>query len=597
MPTSDGLTVRISNLPPEADPRGNDVRRFFDSRVGPTKRRTKQTTVTFISHDIKKKALERCDRTTYSAEHGNGSIIVNVEDEFIGLMTLYMPESGTSNLDREGIKETCWLRDELPSFLEGQGKGIRPRVMNFGYHANIWINNTADGFDTPVSDLIHSLKVVREVVDEMITPNKQTNPDYVTPIKACLFRAVPHRGTGNANELALFLTALKKVLLPALGPNKKYVKDLELKNKKLADITDRFIQLLNGNKIQVISCYENRDYVPGKGKIVSKQSATLDYAGREQLPRPIDGNHSNVARFGGTSQHPFVEIASELADIGCAAFEDLSRRFSTLGIENSRLLGAGHSTSIQNIPGSSITVEPRQLGEPEFFKLTRYITVFLVDDSTSMENVPESGISLWSDATKCLAECAALILGARGRLKVLFFKSPKSKENILKVAELRELCRFIPRGDTPTYQRLKRHLDEFMEDFTPLNAKQRGTHPGLNVIIFTDGAPVEPFEEIEEVIVDRTKDLDGLRAGKYKIVDTTRYDPTTADISVYKKIVFGAFDKARDGKGSANVQGSSNDTQAPYPSRLAVAQVFSNQVQYQCPSARVGGPTSRGNTR
>ena len=98
-----------------------------------------------------------------------------------------------------------------------------------------------------------------------------------------------------------------------------------------------------------------------------------------QLPRPIDANHSNVARFGS---------ASELADIGYAAFEYLSRHFSTLGIENNRLLGAGYSTSIQNIPGLAITVEPRQLGELEFFKLTRYITVFLIEDSTSMENVP-----------------------------------------------------------------------------------------------------------------------------------------------------------------------------------------------------------------
>ena len=106
-------------------------------------------------------------------------------------------------------------------------------------------------------------------------------------------------------------------------------------------------------------------------QIVSKESATLDYAGREQLPRPIDANHSNVARFGSASQHPFVEIASELADICYPAFEDLSRRFPTLGIENNRLLGAGHSTSIQNIPGPAITVESRQLGEPEFFKLTR----------------------------------------------------------------------------------------------------------------------------------------------------------------------------------------------------------------------------------
>ena len=101
----------------------------------------------------------------------------------------------------------------------------------------------------------------------MITQNKQTNPAHITPIKACLFLAVPHRGTGNADSLGLFLTVLKKALLPGMGPNKKFVKDLERKNKKLADTTDRFIQLLNGNSIQVISCYENRDYAPGKGKV------------------------------------------------------------------------------------------------------------------------------------------------------------------------------------------------------------------------------------------------------------------------------------------------------------------------------------------
>ena len=75
------------------------------------------------------------------------------------------PRDSFANIyhSREGIKETCWLRDELPSFLEGQSKGLRPRWMNFGYYANILIKNTADGLDTPVSDLIHSLKVEREV--------------------------------------------------------------------------------------------------------------------------------------------------------------------------------------------------------------------------------------------------------------------------------------------------------------------------------------------------------------------------------------------------------------------------------------------------
>ena len=250
-------------------------------------------------------------------------------------------------------------------------------------------------------------------------------------------------------------------------------------------------------------------------QIVSKESATLDYAGRQQLPRPIDANHSNVARFGSASQHPFVEIASELADIAQAAFEDINARLSTLRLSPTV---NGQGSNRQTTSSPPMTSEPRQLGiEPVFFKLTRYITVFLVDDSSSMEDVPEYNISLWSDTTECLAQCAALILGARGRLKVHFFNSPRTKENISGVAELQELCRFTPRGDTPTYSRLKAHLDEFMEEFALLNAKQRATHPGLNLIIFTDGAPEDPFEDIEEVIVDTAKALDDLKADKYKV--------------------------------------------------------------------------------
>lgn len=114
-PTSNGLTVRISNLPHETDAEGNDVRRFFDGRIGPTgsvisrngignvitqaKRSTKMTTVTFMNFDLKKKALERCHRTAFSAGRGNGTIIVDVEDEFMGLTTLYVPQSGTPNLE------------------------------------------------------------------------------------------------------------------------------------------------------------------------------------------------------------------------------------------------------------------------------------------------------------------------------------------------------------------------------------------------------------------------------------------------------------------------------------------------------------------
>lgn len=101
----------------------------------------------------------------------------------------------------------------------------------------------------------------------MITSEKQKNPAYITPIMACLFLAVPHRGTGNADSLSHFLHTLDKLLPAGTGPNRRYVKDLKLKNSKLASITDRFIQLLNGNGIGIISCYEDKDYAKGKGKV------------------------------------------------------------------------------------------------------------------------------------------------------------------------------------------------------------------------------------------------------------------------------------------------------------------------------------------
>ena len=237
-----------------------------------------------------------------------------------------------------------------------------------------------------------------------------------------------------------------------------------------------------------------------------------------QLPRPIDATHTNCARFGSASQHPFVEIASELSDIASAAIDDLQSRLTRIALSN-----AGPSLQIApnettHVAAGPPHVRPAERGiEPVYYKLTRYMTVFLVDDSSSMEDIPEAGISLWSDMTHALCECASLILGARGRLKVHFFNSPKTKESISGVAELQDLCRFTPRGDTPTYERLMQHLDEFMETFKPLNAGQRAAYPGLNLIIFTDGAPEGPFEDIKEVIVDTAKELDGLRADKYKL--------------------------------------------------------------------------------
>lgn len=110
---SDGLTVRLSNLPPETRP--TDVSRFFDSRIGPTgtviaangignivtqaRRSTKQTTVTFKTRDLKKRALKDCDDQLFSSEFGDGSVPIKIEDSFDGLTTLHYPATAEPNLE------------------------------------------------------------------------------------------------------------------------------------------------------------------------------------------------------------------------------------------------------------------------------------------------------------------------------------------------------------------------------------------------------------------------------------------------------------------------------------------------------------------
>lgn len=253
---------------------------------------------------------------------------------------------------------------------------------------------------------------------------------------------------------------------------------------------------------------------------MSKESATLDYGNRQEPPYAIAANHSNVAKFGNNGLHPFREIATALASFGHAANDDMACQIPHMEIGSS-------SQYLHN----SVTRDPkmmptrqRQPGEPPkepaFFMLTRYNTILLVDDSSSMEDIPEYGMRPWTETTEALAKCAELILGAGGRLKIHFFNSQRSKENISGVEELRTLCREItPRGDTPTYQRLKQHLDVYVDALQQMSVDQRVVCAGLNLLVFTDGAPEGKFEDIEDAIVETVEDLDAFRPriDKYKV--------------------------------------------------------------------------------
>ena len=64
-------------------------------------------------------------------------------------------------------REFNWLRDSLPGLLEGyQPHNIYPRVMTFGYNAEVWMTNSVADLDAPVMNLLHYLELERKNVSQ-----------------------------------------------------------------------------------------------------------------------------------------------------------------------------------------------------------------------------------------------------------------------------------------------------------------------------------------------------------------------------------------------------------------------------------------------
>lgn len=63
------------------------------------------------------------------------------------------------------IKETNWLRDILPKLLKhDRRQSIYPRVMTYGYNADIWITRSVANIDVPVENLLSYLDTERSEV-------------------------------------------------------------------------------------------------------------------------------------------------------------------------------------------------------------------------------------------------------------------------------------------------------------------------------------------------------------------------------------------------------------------------------------------------
>lgn len=64
--------------------------------------------------------------------------------------------------DAGRTKETNWLRDILPHLLEqDRHQAIYPRVMTYGYDADVWMTRTVADLDAPVANLLTYLDTER----------------------------------------------------------------------------------------------------------------------------------------------------------------------------------------------------------------------------------------------------------------------------------------------------------------------------------------------------------------------------------------------------------------------------------------------------
>lgn len=78
--------------------------------------------------------------------------------------------SASVNQDAKRTKDVNWLRDILPRLLQNNTQQkIYPRVMTYGYNADVWMTKSVQEIDVPVDNLLSYLATERSQVREAMS--------------------------------------------------------------------------------------------------------------------------------------------------------------------------------------------------------------------------------------------------------------------------------------------------------------------------------------------------------------------------------------------------------------------------------------------
>jgi hypothetical protein len=436
------------------------------------------------------------------------------ENDFLGLHCLYQSPNGKTSVDLVFVHgtdghaiesfashlnsqngEASWPCVELAQVLEAAG--IFPRIMTFGWAANAWLDVRQDNgklgeasqslcFELererssskgrPIVFVGHGIGglLIKQVVIDTINFGV-ADEGFENLIKACLFFAVPHHPTHEDYGFAPILAAMKSVLRYNKAPTLDQIESLRSQSQAIKSLSREFNEISRGYRINTRSFYELRK--TGNQYIVPQESAILD----RDMSDPIDANFRDTVQLAKLEPHLQQMVLGRIRDT-------IQEKLSPMPVRR-----------------------PNPKREEILMSLTKYDTVFLIDDSDSMLG------PRWSTVSKILARIASIAVKYdKNGVDIRFFNKVLEDEERLnldsskKVMDLFKMVK--PKGSTPTGDVLETELGAYLTKFR----KSDGKVKRLNLIVLTDGEPDDP-KSVEDAIVKCAQQLERLEAHSLQV--------------------------------------------------------------------------------
>ncbi|MCJ1435212.1 hypothetical protein MMC27_004584 [Xylographa pallens] len=636
-------TLRLTCLPPGTEP--EDIQKHFadrikqvatyDLRVGAIHPHDDEhgCIVTFPSPELAEKAhnLEAPSRKL-STHAGNGTFVI--DKHFAFLTTLHSsnnPLTARPDVDiivlhdlcghpwysftnpadvghgRHGYEEN-WLRDSLPKLLEENSKRkVYARIMTYGYRPDLWITQSLKSIKEIEEDLLSSLQAQRhsdptrplfsvshglggvlakQLWVDLINGSMIASED--TPLSGgCVFFGVPNQINDSASILLRFSSAYMQGSI---------VVEKDEKAQHIANSAREFSAIRDDHNLLILCFLETEQY--NSIMVVEPESGTFNYPNHPD-PYVLDyKNHSTMTRIS-ASDHRVLEPAVSFL---CQSIDN--------ALELQSLRSAEPNMSDVSFWRSQLDSEV----EDKYSILRDYDTVFLVDDSSSMNTARR-----WELVQRILTVSTEIATHYDpDGIEIRFFNDKRaSANNITDPQKAKEIIQQVtPNGRTPTLRRMSEFLRSYVHS---LRANQY--NPGfskLNLIILTDGEPDPDWEKPSEIsdaedakqntpanrkirkeIVSIGTQLDEIRASEEQIgiqfcqignddgvrkffdyldnnlgekydvrdmVDTVRcVDELHLTPAFYLKLLTGAIDRYEDNQAQAGSSTQVQSTQRPEP--------------------------------